>query len=64
MALDADERAARKRARELSHYITKREALALVANLLDRHIALHHTDRRPAQPPAPRWWRRLFRRTV
>ena len=57
MTVDQDERAARKRARELSHYITKREALALVANLLDRHIALHHRTDTVAPPAAPRWWR-------
>jgi len=61
MALDADEREARRRARELSHYITKREALALVANLLERHIQLHH--RNAAEPPhSLRWWRRLLAR--
>ena len=36
------DREERRRARELSHYITKAEALALVTNLLERHQRLHH----------------------
>ena len=78
MALEADEREARRRARELSHYITKREALALCVNLLERHMQLHHhvpasvlagieQARRGEMHDvdlswAPRWWRRLFRK--
>ena len=54
MALDADERDARRRARELSHYITKKEALALCVNLLERHMQHHH---RPGG-----WFRRLWAR--
>ena len=55
-------RAARRRERELSHYITKKEALALVSNLMARHLEQHHS--RTANSPIPArasLWRRLFR---
>ena len=48
------DREERRRARELSHYITKAEALALVTNLLERHQRLHHA------PAAVGLWRRFW----
>ena len=55
-------RVLRRRRRELSHYITKREALALVSNLMARHLEQHHS-RTPNSPIPARasLWRRLFR---
>ena len=47
-------RVLRRRRRELSHYITKAEALALVTNLLERHQRLHHA------PAAVGFWRRFW----
>ena len=61
---EAAARAARRRERELSHYITKKEALALVSNLMARHLEQHHSRTANSPIPALRsFWRRLFRRT-
>lgn len=49
------QRLARRREWELSHYITKREALALVMNVMARHERDRHG-------PAVSWWRKLWKR--